>query len=66
MKNQTMDNSAEAKSSPINFEVLEWRCVNGHLLARFLINQILKLIAIQTKCHRCKHIETKEMRSIEQ
>jgi hypothetical protein len=40
--------------------------VNGHLIARMIIDRIRKRMAIEIKCHRCKHIEKKEMRSIEQ
>jgi len=50
----------------IEFEVIYWRCVNGHLIARMVIDQTRKRMAIEIKCHRCKHVEKKEMRSIEQ
>jgi len=50
----------------IHCEVLEWRCVNGHLIARMVIDWVQKRKVIEIKCHRCKHVEQKEMRSIEQ
>ena len=62
MKNQTTLNASDPKNVTLDFQVIEWRDKNGHLLAQIIIGQ--EKVHISIKCHRCKHVEEKEVGSI--
>ena len=62
MKDKTVINAPDFKDARFSFEVIEWRDKNGHLLAQIIIGQ--EKIHISIKCHRCKHVEEKEVGSI--
>jgi len=62
MKKETQFKALESNGAPLNYKVIEHRCRNGHLLALEIIGQSRKFISI--KCHRCKHVEEKEVGSI--
>jgi len=62
MKKETQFKASEPNGAPLNFKVIEWRDKNGHLLAQIIVGQDKVYISI--KCHRCKHVEEKEVGSI--
>jgi hypothetical protein len=62
MKNQRMFNAPEPKGVNLNHKVIEWRDKNGHLLALIITGQ--DKVGISIKCHRCKHVEEKDVESI--
>jgi hypothetical protein len=64
MKNQTMFNAPEPKNVTLSFEVIDWRDKNGHLLARVIVGRDKVVLSI--KCHRCKHVEEKDVESIKE
>jgi hypothetical protein len=55
-------NLSNAKNLSLSFEVIDWRDKNGHLLARIIVGQDKVVISI--KCHRCKHVEEKNIQAI--
>jgi len=62
MKNQTTVKPLDSVEADFSFQVVEWRDKNGHLLAQIIVGQDKVYISI--KCHRCKHVEEKEVGSI--
>ena len=62
MENQTTFNAPEPKGVTLNYQVIDWRDKNGHLLARVIVGRDKVVLSI--KCHRCKHVEEKDVESI--
>jgi len=62
MEDETIPKASDSKDANFNFEVIDWRDKNGHLLSRIIVGQDKVYISI--KCHRCKHVEEKEVGSI--
>ena len=62
MKTQTTVKSPDPKNVSLNFQVIEWRDKNGHLLARIIIGQ--DKVVFSVKCHRCKHVEEKDVQTL--
>jgi hypothetical protein len=60
MTNQELARSS--RGTTIEFEVIDWRDKNGHLLARVIVGRDKVVLSI--KCHRCKHVEEKDVESI--
>ncbi len=58
-----MDNKRQPyKTCQENLRIIEWRCVNGHLLARFKVNE--KDMVVSAKCHRCRQVVEKAVRDL--
>ena len=53
-----------SRRTTLDFEVIDWRCVNGHLLARVIVGRDKVVLSI--KCHRCKHVEEKDVGAIKE
>jgi hypothetical protein len=62
MKNQTMFNAPEPKNVTLNYQVIDWRDKNGHLLARIIVGK--DKVVFTVKCHRCKHVEEKDVQTL--
>lgn len=62
MENQTALKPPMLKNLTLSFQVIDWRDKNGHLLARIIVGQ--DKIVLSIKCHRCKHVEEKDVGSI--
>ncbi len=62
MEEQDVGGPREPKNTSCSFQVIDWRDKNGHLLGRIIIGKDKKLLAV--KCHRCKHVEEKDIQSL--
>jgi hypothetical protein len=62
MKNHTTANSSGRLNENFSFEVIDWRDKNGHLLARIIVGK--DKVVFSVKCHRCKHVEEKDIQSL--
>ena len=55
-------NAPNLNGAYLNLIIIEWRCRNGHLLALIIVGKDKEVWSV--KCHRCKHVEEKEVGSI--
>jgi len=62
MEEQNVGGAREPKNSSLSFQVIDWRDKNGHLLGRIIVGK--DKLVFTVKCHRCKHVEEKDIQSL--
>jgi hypothetical protein len=62
MEGQTAGGSRDTKNASFSFQVIDWRDKNGHLLARLIVGK--DKLVFTVKCHRCKHVEEKDIQTL--
>ena len=62
MEDQILAKPPSPKNLTLSFEVIDWRDKNGHLLARIIVGK--DKVVFTVKCHRCKHVEEKDVQTL--